>query len=327
MALADNLLQKQFKGNPSADASAESAPGPVLQNHPTQRAVALDGWRAALFGLPFMAAGIFASLAALGYFHGRKNAPDWAIGIFGGMFFFAGLFFFVHGLLGMIRKSSYLKAAAERPGQPWFYDFHWRQDGAAFSAFNSMVQRLLFAVVWCAFLAPFFWVGLNARGAWLFLVIASLFSLASLVLWYRWLQMLADLLVYGNSFLHYDGFPYFLGSSLRARLRAPNHLAEIDELSLTLRCVQEKYVTSGTGENRSTTVVCYELYKDAVTFDRDHLTGLAGGDIPIEFRLPETQPSTCLGMNPPIYWEIEARGKSHKASYEAYFLVPVYKAS
>jgi hypothetical protein len=189
-----------------------------------------------------------------------------------------------------------------------------------------MVQRLLAAVVWCAFLTPFFWIGLNTRGAWLFLVIASLFGLVSLFLWYRWLQMLADLLFYGNSFLNYDGFPYFLGSSLRARLRAPNHVAAIDELMLTLRCVQEKYVTSGTGENRSTAVVCYELYKDVLSMTRDQITGLAGGDIPIQFRLPENQPSTCLGLDPPIYWEIEARGKSRQTSYEAYFLVPVYKA-
>jgi hypothetical protein len=327
MSAVDKLLQQQFPEAKQAKPNAELPPGPVLQNHPAQRAVAIDGWRAAVFGLPFLAAGIFVSLAALGVFHGHKNAPDWVIGIFGGTFFFAGLFFLVHGVLGMARKSSYLKAATERPGQPWCYDFHWRQEGVAFSAFNAMVQRLLVAVVWSSFLAPFFWIGLHSRGAWFFLVIASLFGLVALSIWYRWLQMLTDLLFYGDSYLHYDGFPYFLGSSLRARLRAPNHLTAIEELTLTLRCVQEKYVTSGTGENRSTAVVCYELYKDVLSLTRDQISGLAGGEIPIEFRLPDHQPSTALGVSPPIYWEIEARGKSHAVNYQAYFLVPVYKAS
>ncbi len=327
MSAADKLLQQPFQARTQANPNAEPPPGPVLQNHPAQRAVALDGWRAALVGLPFLAVGIFTWLAALSYLHGRKNAPDWVIAVIGSVFFLAGLFFFVHGLIGMVRKSRYLKDAAARPGQPWFYDFHWHQQGATFSAFNAMVQRLLAAVLWSGFLTPFFWVGLNARGAWFFLVIASLFGLLSLFLWYRWLQMLADLLLYGNSFLNYDGFPYFLGSTLRARLRAPHHVSEIDELSLTLRCVQERYVTSGTGENRSTSVVCYEIYKDVLSLTHDQLTGLAGGDIPLEFRLPENQPTTNLAMNPPIYWEIEASGKSHKTNYQAYFLVPVYKAA
>ena len=52
---------------------------------------------------------------------------------------------------------------------------------------------------------------------------------------------------------------------------------------------------------------------------------LAGGDVPLEFRLPADQRSTTLCYNPPAYWEIEARGRSHTVAYEAYFLVPVYK--
>ena len=73
--------------------------------------------------------------------------------------------------------------------------------------------------------------------------------------------------------------------------------------------------------------MCYELYKDVATFDRDRLTGLAGNDIPVEFHLPSDQPTTTLAATPPIYWEIQANGKARGADYEAYFLVPVYKVS
>jgi len=158
-----------------------------------------------------------------------------------------------------------------------------------------------------------------------FLFGAILFGLLGLIFWYRWAQMLADLLRYGNSFLNYDQFPYFLGSTLRARLRAPHHVSDLEELSFTLRCVQEKYVTTRNANNSETKVVCYELYKDAHTLTRDQITGLAGGDIPIEFPLPPDQRTTTLCYNPPTYWEIEARGRSHAVAYEAYFLVPVYK--
>jgi hypothetical protein len=300
---------------------------PVLENHPTQSAAAIDGWRSALFGIPFLAAGLWISLAAIGFPSGRKHPPDWMIGIIGPMFFFGGLFFLIHGLLGIARKAQYLSAMAQRPGQPWFCDFHWRQEGIAFSAFNAMLGRLLAALVWTAFLTPFFWIGLTVPEARVFLIFSTIFGLIGLVYWYRWAQMSADLLRYGNSFLNYDSFPYFLGGALRARLRAPHHVSDIDALTLTLRCVQERYVATGNGRNRSSRVVCYELYKDAVTLSRDRLAGLAGGEIPMEFQLPANQSTTSLASTPPVYWEIEARGQSRTVGYQAYFLVPVYKPS
>ena len=73
--------------------------------------------------------------------------------------------------------------------------------------------------------------------------------------------MLGELFRYGNTFFVYDEFPYFLGQTLHARLRAPHHISSLDELTFTLRCVQEKYVTTGTGQNRTTRVVCFEHYR------------------------------------------------------------------
>jgi hypothetical protein len=64
-----------------------------------------------------------------------------------------------------------------------------------------------------------------------------------------------------------------------------------------------------------------------LTLDRDRLTGLAGNDIPLEFRVPADQQSTTLPSIAPIYWEIEVNGKARGVEYEASFLVPVYRAS
>ena len=97
-------------------------------------------------------------------------------------------------------------------------------------------------------------------------------------------------------------------------------------MALTLRCVQEKYVTTGNGNNRRTQVVCYELYRDAVTLSQTQLAAAyAGCDIPVEFRLPRNRPPTTLVATPPTYWEMEARGKARGVDHEAYFLVPVYQ--
>ncbi len=299
----------------------------VLVNHPTQSATAIDGWKSFFFGLPFLAAGIFIEAVALDLIDGKKDAPNWLIGMIGFFFFAAGAFLMIHGLRGVIRKSAYDRDVKQAPNQTWLYDFHWRREGFTFSAFNSMLQRLLAALFWNAFLVPFFWIGISNRGAWIFAVFAGLFALIGLVFWYRWAQMLAELLCYGNSFLAYNNFPYFLGSTFGARFRAPNHLSDFDELTLTLRCVQERYITSGSGDNRKTEVVCFELYSDSKTFSRGQLAAFSGQDIPIEFSLPANQPTTALASPPPIYWEIEANGKSTRASFEAFFLVPVYKSS
>ncbi|HEY1468827.1 MAG TPA: hypothetical protein VGF61_07270 [Candidatus Acidoferrum sp.] len=302
---------------------------PVLLNHPVQSTVAIDGWKSVLFGLPFLLAGVGTVCAALNIVHGSKNAPDWLIGLIGGFFFSAGAFLIIHGLRGAARRAVYLREAAEHPGEPWLADHHWHRDGVAFSAFNAMLGRFLAALGWNAFLIPFFWVGLNVRGMGrVFLVFASLFALIGLVFWGRWLQMLGELLRYGNTFFAYDEFPYFLGQTLRAQLHAPDHVSAFDELTFTLRCVQEKYVTTGSGQNRTTRVVCFELYKDALSLSRDRLTGLAGGDISVEFKLPANQPSTVLATAPPTYWEVEAQGKARGgADFQAYFLVPVYNRS
>ncbi len=296
----------------------------MLPNHANQSVTAIDGWKSALFSIPFLAIGIFTGWIATNGNPVGKHEPVWLIGAFGAMFFFGGLFFFVHGLLGIARKSVWRREAAQYPGEPWRYDFHWHREGIAFSAFDDMIKRLLSALLWNAFLVPFAWIGAKEKGAWPFLVGAGIFGLLGLIFWYRWAARLFDLLRYGNSFLAYDSFPYSRGGSLRARLRSPHHISAIDELTLTLRCVQEKYVTTGTGRDRTTNVVCYELYQDTSTLTRDQLTGLAGNDISMEFRLPSDQPATTLAATPPTYWEIEAKGKARGADYEATFLVPVY---
>lgn len=299
----------------------------VLLNHRTLSAVALDGWSSTLFGLPFMAAGMCTYLVAANALPAKKHAPDSLIILIASLFCLAGLFFFAHGLHGVIRRKSYLRHAATNPNQPWLYDYHWDRSGISFSAFADMLRRFAAACGWTAFISIFIFIGFTVRGAWPFAIGGLIFGLFGLVFWYRWFTMLMDLLRYGSSRLEFGSFPCFLGGKLGARLRAPRHLASLDELTLTFRCVQERYVTSGSGSNGSQQVVCYELYKDSVSLDRGCLAASDGGGIPVDFPIPPDRPSTFLTKSPPIYWEIEAIGKSRAVGYEAAFLVPIYKPS
>src|SRR5437879_10820565 len=182
----------------------------VLVNHPTQSATAIDGWKSILFGSPFLPAGVFIAAAALTYVGVAKHAPDWLIGLVGFFFFAAGAFLIIHGLRDVIRKTKYDREARQVPDQLWLCDYHWHREGFAFSAFNSMLQRFVAAVLWNAFLTPFFWIGLTQRGAWFFAIVAGLFTLIGLVFCYRWGQVRDELLRYVNTFLDYNQFAFFL---------------------------------------------------------------------------------------------------------------------
>ena len=72
----------------------------ALLNHPAQSAAPIDGWKAVLFGLPFLLTGIGIALAALNVVNTRKNVPDWLIGLIGCFFFAAGACLIIHGLRG-----------------------------------------------------------------------------------------------------------------------------------------------------------------------------------------------------------------------------------
>jgi hypothetical protein len=301
---------------------------PVLRNHSTQSVTTIDGWGAALFGLPFLAAGFCTLLVAVNAIGAQKHAPDWLIGVIGSLFFLAGLFLFVHGFHGVIRKHSYFREAARNPNQPWLFDYHWDRTGIGFSAAMEVVRRLMMACAWTAFISIFVYIGFTARGAWPFAAFGSLFGLLGLVFWYRCGAMLLDFLRYGNSRLDFGSFPFFLGGRLHAELRAPRHLDSLDELTLIFRCVQERYVTTGMGNERTQQVVYYEVYKDSVTLDRTRLAGYSGAGIPVEFPIPPDKPQTFLARRPPLYWEIEAVGKAANGpAFAASFLVPVYKSS
>jgi hypothetical protein len=314
---------------------AERPGAAVLLNHPAQSATTIDGWAAVIFGVPFMAIGGFIGWMMYAHpatthhaaRHAANHAFDWMGPAIAGMFFLAGAFVFLHGVRGLIRKAVYNRHAAARPNEPWLYDHHWRREGIAFSAFDDMVKRLIAAVVWTAFLVPFAWIGVTQRGAWPFLVAVGILGLLGVISWVRWAQALFDFLRHGNSFLTYSEFPYALGGKLSARLRIRRDVAAIDELRLTLRCIQEQYVTTGIGQNRASSVVCYELYSESATLGRERLNGLIAGEIPVEFKISSDQPATTLIATPPTYWEIEAKGKAGGADYQAYFLVPIYRTS
>src|SRR5260370_9877249 len=84
-------------------------PTPILENHPNQSAATIDGLRSALFGIPFIAAGVWIRLPAFAVLSVRPPALNWATVVFGPLFFFVGLFFLIHWLLGAAPRRRHLR--------------------------------------------------------------------------------------------------------------------------------------------------------------------------------------------------------------------------
>jgi len=312
--------------SPVAEARPEvrdSAAFPVLRNHRTQTEVPISGWKSVFWGLPFGFAGTLIALTALNEITVRHPAPDWLMWAASGLFLGGGSVYVIHGLGDLRRRADWQRSAAARPGKPWLADYPWQHEGIGFSEGDEMLGRLLAALSWTLILWLFAWVGILNPDGWPIWAALCLFSVCCLMLWARWAVGIVQLIRYGDGSLSYGDFPFRLGGSLQATLRVPRRLCGMYELTIALRCVQERFVPSRDG--RTVTIVCYERYRNAIQLNAGQLAGVGQSGIPLEFQVPERQPSTNLSATPATYWEIEVNGKARGRGYDAIFLVPIYK--
>lgn len=299
---------------------------PVLRHHRTLSAAPINRWRSVLFGLPFISAGALIALVSVGRIPARKYAPDGLLAAIAAIFIGGGLVFLVHGIRDLRRRAIWRQQSAARPGEPWLADYAWHRDGVAFFPLDEMLQRLLAALGWTFVLTLMGWLGAREPDGWPIWAALSFFSLCCLLLWAWWAASVLELRRYGSSYLKFSEFPFRLGGELHARLSVPRNLSRILQLSVTLRCIQEQYVTRGSGSQQTVSIICYERYKDVILMNASQLAWFGRGEVPIEFPLPAEQAGTELSAAPPTYWEIEVRGRARGADYEAFFLVPIYDA-
>ena len=74
--------------------------------------------------------------------------------------------------------------------------------------------------------------------------------------------------------------------------------SNVTSLQLDLRCIEEAYEIHGSGKNRKSVVVSYQIYKDSKMIGRENLQ--PNGDLHLSWNLPDdkalvvhTQRTTC----------------------------------
>ena len=292
-----------------------------LRNTSGRSQIALSGRPAIAFGTLFILAG--SGVVALAFLAGpeRMHAPRGVIAMTGVIFVLAGLFVAANGIADLARKRAVAQRVAATPDEPWWWDYEWRREGVGNDTNREIVKAFGFAAFLELFLAPFHWIGFVGNGGpWIFAASALLFDCVAIGLVVRGIRLMLMRRRYGPSWLRFVSFPYHTGERMEASLDGFGGLAALPTLNATLRCVQERYETRGTGDNRSTRVVCYALWSTSATIPRSRK-----GTFDIAFDLPADAPGSALSERPARFWELALdTGDVPGVDYSASFLVPVY---
>lgn len=120
--------------------------------------------------------------------------------------------------------------------------------------------------------------------------------------------------------LRFGTFPFFLGRSLQGRVTA-KALAGRDDVVVTLRCLDERYVTQRT-HSSSAGQLCvgvFQLHEALGTLKVD-----GNGDASVSLPLPDADLETLLNRELPRYWQLELEANGTEPIR---FLVPVYRSA
>ncbi len=247
----------------------------------------------------------------------------WVISVFGLMFLLAGLWFVWHGLDGLRRKAKIKTVKMTRASSPWLWDYEWQALGISDNKMKKVMHALLMLIVVGTFLAPFhWWAFFSDDGRLMVKVLVIFFDLVfGLGGGYYFLKNLALYLKYGNSRLRFGNFPFYLGDKLSVVL--VDLPAEINQLQLDLRFIEEKYETRQRGQERESKVVCYQLYHESRILKDEEV--VHSGKLLLEWDLPgEPEMTSTLSQRPARFWELEVNADTPGVDYHSNFLLPVY---
>jgi len=292
-----------------------------LRTESPRSAFAMTGWPSVHYGTLFVLAGV--AIAARVYLGDAQgiHVPRALGGLLGAIFALAGSYVAINGIVDIRRKRANARCAAANPAEPWRWDYPWQPEGIGNDTVREIVKALGFALFFAIFLTPFHWLGFFAKhpvppfafGAVLFdlVIVGILVRAGRLTLMRR---------RYGASWLRFRHFPFYPGEPVEVSLDGYGGLSAVPKLTGTLRCVQERYETRGTGRNRSTKVICYALWSATAVAERNR-----DGGFDFSFAVPPDARITALSERPARYWELAVNSDDLPGvDYAASFYVPVY---
>jgi hypothetical protein len=302
--------------------------GKALSNRTARSGTTIQGWPAVIVGLIVIAVGAGLAALVMGVIAPGATRtgdfPRWIIALMGGLFAFAGLSVTLHGIKGIVRMARVRRLRAGNPNEPWWWDHPW-DTRVAYDDTTDRARHFFVAAMFVfLFLTPFHWIGFfGPKSGIPFGIVALLFDAIAIGLLAAAGYFVLRRFKYGRSVALFGVFPFRRGSTLELHVTAPRALPQHAVPTATLRCIQERYVTTGTGEDKRMTVECREIYRD--TAQADLITAAAGERaLRVRFTVPADAPTTDLASRPCRYWEVDVEAVTDGVDYGARFLVPVY---
>ena len=241
-----------------------------LKGYPAQSQTTVHGWSSFYWGLIPLGIGVYCFVAARLYPE-KVNGPLWVMDVIGLIFFCAGVFLSFNGLRGLVRQRRRQNGIRKFPNEPWRWDYKWNRKGVTDNKGRQVASALLMIVAVGLFLsiANYFAFFFGADSWILKGIVGFSDIIIGLALFGNLYKKMSEYLKYGNRRLLFQNFPFFLGSGMSVTLEGLP--ADLDKLSLDLRFIEENYSVTGTGEDATERVVCYQLYKRSRALEKNDL--------------------------------------------------------
>ena len=300
--------------------TSDAAPGRILPNHTDRSGTTIHGLPSIAFGSVFAVMGMTVGLLALyGQLDRASGTPWWLVPLVGGLFALAGMSFVAHGVIGVRMQRRVERLRETHMREPWVWDYPWNEFGSRDDSGRRIARAVWMTGFIGLFAVPFNWIGFfSPERPVPFTIAAVLMDCFVVGCAWRATYLIGRRAKYGVSMMRFRRYPFKPGGEVELHLARPMRLAGVTAPEALLRCVQERYETHGTGKNRSTVVVAYELWSATRTAEYRR------GEFVWRFELPETVPGTALSERPPRYWEIELKIAVPGVDYAGTFLIPIY---
>lgn len=294
----------------------------TLQPHGAQTGLSTRGMF--LFGLPFVGVGGWATLSGLKLIpldESKLHAPHWVLAAFGIVFALGGLLLWRMGWRQF--KANRRHTELDRR-DPALADYPWDTRGFTPPRWSRAAKACAGLAFFALFLSMFNWWAFFASGPTLLKVIVGIFDVILLLVAWQVGMVIGRTLKFGPSRIEYSQFPCRPGQKLRLRWLVPRGISRIAKGTFTLRCVEEWYEASGSGNDQSRQLVQQQVWGATA-----HLVQaqeiLPGKNEDLDFELPADAPSTSLSSGKTVFWELAVNLDLAGLDFKESYLVPVYR--
>jgi hypothetical protein len=281
---------------------------------------------AILFGLVFVGAGcgiLLLGLRVIPSDRSSVHAPWWVIQVCGVCFAGGGLAVWSMASTQWSEDRRRRAAALRYGGSQALLDHGWDVRGYSPPRWKRAVQLTMMAGFMSLFFSVMNWIAWFAHAPVLFKVVAPLFDLILLLVWWKAAVGIARAIRFGNSRLAFDHFPYRLSDTVQIGWIPPRAMVRAEKGSFTLRCVEEYYEERGSGDDRNRWLVHDELSAETQAFDVPQ-SFAAGRAVELRFTPASDAPPTKLSGDRPVFWELEVKLTRASLDFEERYLVPIY---